>query len=128
MPGSGKPFGQGNQASKGHGRPKGSGHVEICKRWAEEKGWQKLIDLADGKGFQEEFVENGTAHLGPDYKVQLDACKILLAYGFGRPTESIDLTSGGQTVTDWARQYFGTIGTNGNGHSRLRQVSREDHS
>jgi hypothetical protein len=124
MPGSGRQFGAGNQAGKGFGRPKGSGRIQICKEWAEKKGFKKLIDLAEGKYEQDGKLKAAgwapnpvrpasLVWVGPTAELQFEALKLVLAYGAGKPTESLDLTSGGETLSDWALQYFGAINSNG---------------
>ena len=67
-------FEPGNQYGKG--RPKGSGYVEECQRWAEAGGWTRLFGWADGK--------SGAAK---NMKLQFEALRLILAYGYGKPKE-----------------------------------------
>lgn len=90
--GRGKPFAEGNQAAKGHGRPKGSSYVAICQKWADEKGWRKLIDLADGKDYKVGMKDGRILSLGPDLELQFQATKLLIEYGFGRPKQAVDVS------------------------------------
>ena len=105
MPGKGRPFEEGNQASKGHGRPPGSGHVDICQTYANEKGWQKLIDLAEGFALKTN-VAGETFRAVVNDELAYDALKTILAYGFGKPPSKVDLSSGGVTLFDWLKTQF----------------------
>lgn len=74
----------------GPGRPKGSGYVEFCQKWAEKEGWQLLADAAAGKaGFTEK-------------KVRMTAIQTLLAYGYGRPKETLDVNLAGDLAVQLA--------------------------
>lgn len=105
MPGKGRPFEAGNQASKGHGRPPGTSHVDICQAYANAKGWQKLIDLAEGYRIQT-HEDGSTSRNRIDDSLAFDALKTILAYGFGKPPNKVDLTSGGVTLFDWLKDQF----------------------
>lgn len=92
----GKPFEPGNKF--GRGRPRGSGYVELCQAWAEQDGWQQLIDIANGKP---QFLKGNRAKVQTDHKLRLEAIKILLGYGYGRPREAVEVSgSGPQTIAD----------------------------
>src|SRR5258708_5560006 len=95
------PFQPGNKIGKG--RPKGSGYVQFCREWAERKGWTRLIDLAQGKGFTVKGAgpKRESLFVQPDPKVQLSAIQTLLAYAYGKPSEKLDITSGGVSIRDW---------------------------
>ena len=83
-------FAKGNKLSKG--RPKGSGMVQIARDWAVKKGWVKLIEIAEGKGWRVENIIGGFREIGPTLQLQLEATKLLLAYGIGKPTERHEIT------------------------------------
>lgn len=69
------------QSGNPKGRPKGSGnHVERCRIWADKFGWSKL----------EAMTSCG------DPKIELEAMKLLIAYGCGKPTEHHEVNA---TVT-----------------------------
>ena len=74
------------------GRPKGSAYVALCQEWSEKKGgsWDILFSWAEGK-------ENGKP---VSAKLRRFAVQTILAYGYGRPRESVDLTSNGQSIAD----------------------------
>ena len=76
-------FTKGNQLAKGKGRPKGSSYIQICQQWAEKEGWQLLIDTARGKKYPGES------------KPAIAAAQILIAYGYGKPKETVDVNLGG---------------------------------
>lgn len=90
----------------GKGRPKGSKRNEICKAYAEKYGFKKLIAIAEGKGHRYREYNGRLVEVGPDSGIQFEALKLILAYGFGKPTESIDLSTGGESLADWAIQHF----------------------
>lgn len=56
----------------GPGRPKGSNHIQVCKQFMEEKGWDILFTLAEDK----------------DKKIKYEATRLLLSYGYGKPPET----------------------------------------
>ena len=87
----------------GKGRPRGSGLVQICKDYAQAKGWQKLIDLAEGKGYKVGTLNGKVVEIGPSLELQFEALKLCLAYGHGKPTEHVDFTTGGDTLADALR-------------------------
>lgn len=66
-----KPLWKPGQSGNPAGRPPGTGHIERCKAWAHSKGWNILEELARSA----------------DDKIRLEATKLLLAYGVGRPVE-----------------------------------------
>lgn len=72
-----KPLWKKGQSGNPAGRPKGSGHVERCKEWAEKKGWDLLEKMA---------------LTSLDEKVRLEAMKLLIAYGVGKPTEHREIS------------------------------------
>ncbi len=90
--GHGRPFQKNNKAAVGHGRPKGSSHILVCREWAEKKGWAKLIDWADGKDYQVGLKDGRMITLGPPLELQFQATKTLLEYGYGKPTQAIHQT------------------------------------
>ena len=83
MPENRKKTGQFQKGMSGNpgGRPKGS-YVDTCKEWAESKGWNRLIAWAEGKD-------------GATAQMRVEAAKTLLAYGYGKPRQSVEL--GGNT-------------------------------
>jgi hypothetical protein len=106
MPGIGRPFEKGHAG--GPGRPKGSSRPEICRRFAEEEGFQKLIDIAKGVGYKVGTINGKFTEVGPSRELQFEALKLAIAYGYGKPTESVDLTSNGNTLYDWLDNRFNT--------------------
>ena len=116
----------------GQGRPKGSTYNEICKQFAEKEGVARLVEWAKGTfrnahgqvqaaGWSQPKDTNGKPKgrlvwAGPDYSLQFEALKLVLAYGLGKPRNPVDITSGGQTLTDWANEWFGYAAANGNGN------------
>jgi hypothetical protein len=80
-------FQPGNKLGVGYGRPKGSSRPMIIREWVEREGWQKLIDLARGKGHGFRQHDGKVVEIGPKIEVQLEAMKLAFAYGFGKPTE-----------------------------------------
>lgn len=83
-------FQPGNQLAVGHGRPKGSGMPAFVREWAKEKGLQKLIDLAEGKGHSWRDYKGRLVEVGPSFSVQVEALKLALAYGLGKPRDVDD--------------------------------------
>ena len=81
----------------GKGRPKGSTYVEICKDWAEKKGWGRLIGWANGDGYKAGLKDGRFIELGPDLELQYQATKTLLEYGYGKPRQAVEV-SGDLTV------------------------------
>lgn len=79
----GKPFKPGNKLGKG--RPKGSSYIDVCQQWAEHSGWEQLLAWATGK-------ENGKR---VPWAIRKFAVNTILAYGFGRPREAIDVSGTG---------------------------------
>lgn len=127
MAGNGRPFQANNQAAKGHGRPRGSGRIQVCTEFAEQEGFAMLIALAKGKyagpdgnlrtagwAAPDKSKPSRIVWIGPSQELSYDALKLVLAYGKGKPTEFVDLSSGGQSLFDWAVESFGGS-TNGNG-------------
>lgn len=86
-------FAKGNPG--GPGRPRGSGHVDICRQWAEVRGWQKLIDTADGKGYKVGLKNGRVVEIGPSQELQLQALKIALEYGYGKPHQAVEVSGDG---------------------------------
>lgn len=86
-------FSKGNPG--GPGRPKGSNFVSICREWAEKKGWDKLISLADGKDYKVGLKDGRVVEVGPSQELQYQAARTLIEYGYGRPSQSVDLTNAG---------------------------------
>lgn len=80
-------FQPGNQLGVGHGRPKGSSKPLILKKWIEEKGWEKLISIAEGRGHAFREYNGRVVEVGPNLGIQLEAMKLAFAYGIGKPTE-----------------------------------------
>lgn len=128
--------------SYGKGRPRGSKLNELCKKFAKEEGFERLIERAKGfyrdsndqirkAGWAEKKPAKGKGvgrlvWVGPSDESQFEALKLALAYGAGKPTESVDVTSNGESLAEWAFQHFAIRG-NGNGSSGLHGVSGEDH-
>lgn len=67
-----KLFEKGNKFGKG--RPKGSGSVEWCRKFAEGEGKQILLKWARSD----------------DPKASMTATTLIYAYGIGKPTEHIE--------------------------------------
>jgi len=99
------PFQPGNKLGKG--RPKGSTRPEICRQFAEEQGFDRLISLA--KGFTADGKKAGWAApdpkkperliwVGPSEELQFEALKLAIAYGAGKPTESHEVAVTGRLV------------------------------
>lgn len=138
----GRPFQANNQAAKGHGRPRGSGRIQICTEFADKEGFALLIALAKGqyKGPDGKLRSAGWAApdkskpsrivwIGPSSELSFDALRLVLAYGKGKPTEFIDVSSGGQSLSDWASEFFGSIpipNSNGNGHGTAANGNGDD--
>lgn len=99
-------FEEGNQAGKGHGRPKGSGHNQKCKEWTHRLGIDRLIEIAEGK--HTKYAKSGgrVTVIGFSTDQQLDALKTAIAYGIGKPTNFVDISSGGETFYDFLRGQF----------------------
>lgn len=130
MPGNGRPFEKGNKAGVGHGRPKGSGRIQICAEFAEKEGFEILLNLARGK-YKDQHGKIRTAGwaapdpkqparivwIGPSQELSFDALKLALAYGKGKPTEFVDISSGGQSLSEWANEWFASASPSANGHT-----------
>lgn len=84
------PFQPGNRL--GQGRPKGSGRNQIIREWCEQKGIQKLLDVAEGKGHTFREYNGRVVEIGPNENLQFEALKLALAYGMGKPTEMVEIT------------------------------------
>lgn len=67
----------------GPGRPKG-GNLDWCREFIEKKGKAILEKLAQSD----------------DGAVATKAITLIMAYGYGRPTEHHDITSGGRTLIE----------------------------
>src|SRR5262245_1266172 len=78
-------FQPGNKAAVGHGRPKGSSKAAMFREWCEEKGIARLFELAEGIGHAFELRNGKIVEVGPNYGIQLEALRLALAYGLGRP-------------------------------------------
>ena len=78
-------FEPGNKLAVGHGRPKGSGKAALFREWAETTGIQKLFDIAEGKGHGYKIHGQKILEVGPTIGHQLEAIRLALAYGLGRP-------------------------------------------
>lgn len=70
---------------KSPGRPKGSGKSALFREWALGTGIQKLFDIAEGKGHGYKIHGQKILEVGPTVGVQLEAIRLALAYGLGRP-------------------------------------------
>ncbi len=97
--------------SFGKGRPKGSGYVQRCTRYADKKAWGQLERLAEGKrplDPKEEKKaikeEGGLIPIGdsentvspiqndiPSAKLSQAARKLIIQYGCGMPRVAVDL-------------------------------------
>lgn len=86
----GKPFQKGNKASVGHGRPPGSSYVDICRKWADSKGWDRLINWAEGQGYKAGLKDGKFIEIGPDMDLQFQAAKTLIEYGYGKPKQAME--------------------------------------
>ena len=65
------------QSGNPSGRPKGTkGFRERCREFADEKGLPVLIDIAESA----------------KHKDRLKAVELLLAYGYGKPKQGVELT------------------------------------
>ena len=74
----GKPFKKGQSGNPG-GRPKGSkGFKERCRAFANEEGLNTLIEIARESGDKD----------------RLKAVELLLAYGYGKPRQALDIGDG----------------------------------
>ncbi len=67
------------------GRPKGSGKSALFREWALGTGIQRLFDIAEGKGHGYKIHGQKILEVGPTVAVQLEALRLALAYGLGRP-------------------------------------------
>ena len=87
-------FKKGNKCGVGHGRPKGSNWITLCRDWAEKKGWYRLINMAEGKGYSVEISHGRTVEIGPSLELQYQATRTLLEYGYGKPSQHVQLEAG----------------------------------
>lgn len=109
----GKPFEKGNKAGKGAGRPKGSSYVTICQEMANATEWERLGAWAAGK-------ENGKR---VPWVLRKYANQTILAYGFGKPRESIDLTNSDRSIAGVMRAFIAG-GTSGMASGGVRPPGR----
>lgn len=100
-------FQKGNKYGKG--RPKGSGYVQICRDYAVKKGWKKLIEMADGKGYKVAMQNGRILEVGPDHKLQFEALKTILAYGVGKPRETMEIVGDDNEFTNYSTRDIATI-------------------
>ena len=70
---------------RGKGRPKGSGKAQLFREFATEHAIPRLFDFALGKGHGYKIHGQKIIEVGPSATLQLDAIKLILAYGLGRP-------------------------------------------
>lgn len=75
------------QSGNPGGRPKGS-YVERCRQYADEHGWDFLDRIARGK-------ERGMTHP----RLRIEAAKLLIAYGYGKPRDHMSLGAEGDMPT-----------------------------
>lgn len=96
-------------AKKGGGRPKGSSYVALCQAWSEEKGGSWDILFAWAKGREGKKMVNKALR-----KFAIDR---ILAYGYGKPRESIDIGSSDGSLAGLARAFIrgGVSGVSGGG-------------
>ena len=68
-----------------------------CVAWYKEHGWEYIQDLLYGKPMRDENdnlmyrADGQVARYPPDGKIAADIFKTVLAYGFGRPPEKIEV-------------------------------------
>src|SRR5437016_3092703 len=79
-------FEKGHAPVPGSGRPKGSGvalktRIEACARFMETEGWLIAMEIARAKG-----------------REAVKALELLSHYGYGKPIESLDVTTGGHAI------------------------------
>ena len=78
----------------GQGRPRGPMFVQSCREWADQNGWQKLEKMAESD----------------NPRIALEAIKVLLAYGYGKPKESVEVYSApSQHSIDFSRISTATL-------------------
>lgn len=84
---------QPGQSGNPAGRPKGTGLVAICTKFADEEGFDKLIELARGTGYRigKDPKTGRVIHIGPSPELQFEALKLALAYGKGKPVAPVDV-------------------------------------
>lgn len=91
----------------GKGRKKGSGRNQVFVEWANRVGVKKLLEIAEEKDIKYGLDKNGkVVRVGHSEALCFDALKLALAYGLGKPTEHVDVTSGGDTFYDFLRGQF----------------------
>ncbi len=98
-------FEKGNGFSKG--RPRGSGAVQVCRDFAENDGFAKLIGVALGKPMPWRERRGKMEYSTPTQELQFEALKLLLAYGIGKPTQYHEVNNTVNSVADWALRHFG---------------------
>jgi hypothetical protein len=77
----------------GKGRPHGSSYVQRCQEWAERAGWDMLIAWAMGR-------EKGK---NVPWPLRRYAVNTLMAYGFGRPREALEIIAQRPLQIDFSR-------------------------
>jgi hypothetical protein len=67
------------------GRPRGSGKANLFRDFATAEAIPRLFDFALGKGHGYKIHGQKIIEVGPSAALQLEAIKLVLAYGLGRP-------------------------------------------
>jgi len=90
------PFKKGHKFGKG--RPKGTvveKYSREAREWAIKRGWGKLIQWAEGAPIRDliETVDGKKVirYHTPADALQVEATKILMAYGIGKPRERVEV-------------------------------------
>jgi hypothetical protein len=73
--------------ANGNGKSRQPRYVGVCREWAEAKGWTRLIEWAEGKGYKVGLHNGKIYKSGPSIELQFEATKLLIEYGFGKPMQ-----------------------------------------
>lgn len=86
------------------------GAADLCRAFMESDGWRDLFDLAKGQettAWVRTPFGSKKVRVTPTVDERLTALKFVASYGYGRPRESLDLTSNGRSVTNFLLSAFG---------------------
>ena len=88
------PFPKGQSGNPG-GRKKSLGLSRALRKAAGTEGWAMAMKILRGEILEPYFDKETekTIYLSPGARTRLEACKIILAYCWGQPTQKIDLDS-----------------------------------